>query len=115
MTSSIAATACSMLGAPLHPLLNALAPRWLLLLTPSPPWASRSNVGPAKTALLVAFRGPGSVVARKQFWIEEEGEVSIPPTYTFPEGLSLEAVQSCQHLGWMASDKQDMAPELAYR
>ena len=28
------------------------------------------NVGPTKTALLVTFKGPGAVMARKQFWIQ---------------------------------------------
>eukprot|EP00959_Pyramimonas_sp_CCMP1952_P452178 9466128-Pyramimonas_sp.AAC.1 len=64
---------------------------------------------------MVTFRGPGSVTARKQFWIEEEGKVSIPPTGTFPKGLTLEAVHVYKHLGGVISDKQDLAPELAYR
>eukprot|EP00959_Pyramimonas_sp_CCMP1952_P356694 7469514-Pyramimonas_sp.AAC.1 len=56
------------------------------------PAGLKINAGPTKSALMITFRGSGAVMARKQFWIEEEGEVSIPPTCTFPKGLTLEAV-----------------------
>ena len=75
--------------------------------------ALEPNLKAGKTEILVAMRGPGSVLERKQLFAVSDPTLEVESKYWGKVGIRI--VQSYQHLGGRVTAKGDDGPEINSR